>query len=118
MGIVNNGHYFRFFEQGRGEYLRQLNLPYSEIEAKGLRTPLTEASAHFYAPFHYDDHIRIECWISLIKRASFSFDYRLYLEDGKEVKASGHTLHATLNEQHKVVKIPDWLLEIINPPKK
>ncbi|MDR2422490.1 MAG: acyl-CoA thioesterase, partial [Deltaproteobacteria bacterium] len=35
MGVVNNGHYFRFFEQARGEYLRELGLPYSEVEARG-----------------------------------------------------------------------------------
>jgi acyl-CoA thioester hydrolase len=115
MQIVNNVHYFRYFEQGRGEYLRQLKLPYSEVERRGLVTPLTEAAAHYYAPFHYDELIRIECWISQIKRASFRFDYRLYLEDRTNVHVSGHTLHATLNENLKVVKIPDWLLEVISP---
>ncbi|MDR2456273.1 MAG: acyl-CoA thioesterase [Deltaproteobacteria bacterium] len=115
MGIVNNGHYFRYFEQGRGELLRQLKMPYSEIERRGFFTPLTEAWAHFYHSFRYDDLIRIECWISLIKKASFRFDYRLYLEDSPELMVSGHTVHATLNSEHKVVKIPDWLLEIIRP---
>ncbi|MDR2443593.1 MAG: acyl-CoA thioesterase [Deltaproteobacteria bacterium] len=118
MKIVNNGHYFRFFEQGRGEYLRQINMPYVEIEKRGLFFPLTEAWAHFYASFHYDDMIRIECWISQIKRASFRFDYRLFLGDTREVRVAGHTLHATLNEELKVVKIPDWLLDYIAPNRQ
>ncbi|MDR3203585.1 MAG: acyl-CoA thioesterase [Deltaproteobacteria bacterium] len=115
MKIVNNGHYFRFFEQGRGEYLRQLKLPYAEVENRGYRTPLTEAWAHFYASFHYDDLMRIECWISQIKRASFRFEYRLFLEDSKTARVAGHTLHAVLNEDLKVVKIPQWLMDIISP---
>jgi acyl-CoA thioester hydrolase len=115
MQIVNNGHYFRFFEQGRGEYLRQLGMPYAEVERRGLKTPLTEAGAHFYAPFRYDDLIRVECWISQVKRASFRFDYRLHLEEETTARVAGHTLHATLNEDLKVVKIPDWLLSIITP---
>jgi acyl-CoA thioester hydrolase len=118
MGIVNNGHYFRYFEQGRGELLRQLKMPYSEIERRGFFTPLTDAWAHFYASFRYDDLIRIECWISQVKKASFRFDYRLYLESSTELRAAGHTVHATLNESHKVVKIPEWLLEIIRPGQK
>ncbi|MDR1657466.1 MAG: acyl-CoA thioesterase [Deltaproteobacteria bacterium] len=118
MKIVNNGHYFRYFEQGRGEYLRQLKMPYSEIEKRGYYTPLTEAWAHFYASFHYDELIRIECWVSLIKKASFRFDYRLYHEDSQELRVAGHTVHATLNHNLKVVKIPDWLLEYISPGSK
>ena len=118
MGIVNNMQYFRYFEQGRGEYLRQLRMPYSEIERRGLFTPLTEAWAHFYQSFRYDDLIRVESWISQVKKASFRFDYRLYLEDSADLRVSGHTVHATLGETRKVVKIPDWLLEYIRPDGK
>jgi acyl-CoA thioester hydrolase len=116
MKIVNNGHYFRFFEQGRADYLRQAKLPYSEIEKRGIFTPLTEAWAHFYTPFHYDELIRIECWISQVKKASFRFDYRLFLENTTNVRVAGHTHHAILNHDMKVVKIPDWLWEVIASP--
>jgi acyl-CoA thioester hydrolase len=115
MRIVNNSHYFRFFEQARNEYLRQLKMSYSEVEKRGIRTPLTETGAHFYAPFHYDDLIRIESWVSQVKRASFRFEYLLYLDDDTDVRVSGYTLHATLAEDHKVVKIPEWLREVICP---
>jgi acyl-CoA thioester hydrolase len=115
MRIVNNSHYFRFFEQSRNEHLRQLRMPYSEVEDRGIRTPLTETGAHFYAPFHYDDLIRLECWISQIKRASFRFDYLLYLDTDTNVRVSGYTIHATLAEDLKVVKIPDWLRDVITP---
>jgi acyl-CoA thioester hydrolase len=115
MQIVNNSHYFRFFEQARNEHLRQLKLPYSEVEKRGVRTPLTETGAHFYSPFRYDDLIRIECWVSQVKRASFRFDYLLYLDDTTDVKVSGYTIHATLAENLKVVKIPDWLKDVICP---
>ncbi|MDR1577055.1 MAG: acyl-CoA thioesterase [Deltaproteobacteria bacterium] len=115
MGVVNNGHYFRFFEQARGDYLRQLGLPYSEVEARGVRTPLTEAWAHFYASFHYDDLIRIEAWISQVKRASFRFDYRLHLGDNPEARVAGHTIHAIVNEELKVTKIPNWLNDLLRP---
>ena len=131
MGIVNNAVYFRIFEQGRGDYLRGRGMPYSEIEERGIRSPLTEAWAHFYKPFRYDDLIRIECWVSAIKKASFMFDYRLYRDEGGSGGASmnpekgpegspvilvaGRTLHATLNYENKVVKFPDWLSKVLGP---
>ncbi|MDR1608222.1 MAG: acyl-CoA thioesterase [Deltaproteobacteria bacterium] len=118
LGVVNNGHYFRFFEQARGEYLRELGLPYSEVEARGIFTPLTEAWAHYYASFHYDDLIRIEAWVSQVKKASFRFDYRLHLEDSLETRVAGHTIHATVDKDLKVTKIPTWLFDLLKTAPK
>jgi acyl-CoA thioester hydrolase len=114
MGVVNNANYFRFFEMARGEYLRKLNFPYALVEENGIRTPLTEAYAHFFQSFHYDDLIRLEAWISQIKKASFRFEYRLYLENESELRVVGRTQHATVNLENKVVKIPQWLLSVIH----
>jgi acyl-CoA thioester hydrolase len=113
LGIVNNANYFRIFEQARGDYLRERGMPYSEIEARGIRSPLTEAWAHFYQPFHYDDYIRLESWISSIKKASFVFDYRLYNGEEQSCRVAGRTLHAILNLDNKVVKLPEWLFELL-----
>ncbi len=115
MGIVYNGAYFRFFERARDEYLRQRGTPYSRIEANGFSTPLTEAFAHYYSSFHYDDMITMECWVSQIKRASFRFEYRLFLaEKPEETKVAGYTTLAILDkETQKVAKIPDWLLALL-----
>lgn len=115
MGIVYNGAYFRFFERARDEYLRQRGMPYSAIEARGLSTPLIEAYAHYYSSFRYDEIIAMECWISDIKRASFRFDYRLFLPDKpEETKVAGYTTLAVLDKAtQKVSKIPDWMLALL-----
>jgi acyl-CoA thioester hydrolase len=115
MGIVYNAAYFRFFERARDEYLRQRGTPYSQIEAGGISTPLTEAFAHYYSSFHYDDMITMECWVSQIKRASFRFEYRLFLaEKPEETKVAGYTTLAILDKTtQKVAKIPDWMLALL-----
>ena len=116
MGVVYHGTYFRFFEQARAEYLRQRGLPYSEIEARGLMTPLTEASAHFYQSFYYDEVVVMECWVSAIRRASFRVEYRLFLEENPaETKVSGYTVLAVMDRaSRKIIKIPGWVLEAIS----
>lgn len=115
MGIVYNGAYFRFFERARDEYLRQRGLPYSGIEARGFTTPLTEAYAHYYSSFHYDEIIAMECWIDAIKRASFRFEYRLFLPEClEETKVAGYTTLAVVDKAtQKVCKIPDWMMEYL-----
>ena len=117
MGIVYHGAYFRLFELARAEYLRQRGRPYSEMETRGLMTPLTEVGAHFYHPFRYDDLIIMECWVSDIKRASFRFDYRLFLgENPDQTRVSGYTILAVMDRSSgKIIKIPDWVMEVIEP---
>ncbi|MDR1298200.1 MAG: acyl-CoA thioesterase [Deltaproteobacteria bacterium] len=115
MRVVYNGHYFRFFEQGRNEFMRQLGFPYTEVERRGVSTAITETGAHYYASFHYDELIRIESWIAKINRASFRFEYKLYLEHSDAVRVSGFSLLAVVDGNKRIIKIPDWLLEIINP---
>lgn len=116
MGIVYNGAYFRFFERARDEYLRQRGTPYSTIEKMGIITPLTDAYAHYYSSFCYDEIIAMDCWVSLLRKASFRFDYRLYLlEKPEETKVSGYTTLAILDkETRRVRKIPDWLLGLLS----
>ena len=115
MGIVYHGAYFRFFERAREEYLRQRGRPYSEMEARGLVTPLTEVGAHFYLPFRYDEVIIMECWVSALKRASFRFEYRLSPEGNPdETRVSGYTVLAVVDRaSRKIIKIPDWVMEVI-----
>ncbi|MDR2350362.1 MAG: acyl-CoA thioesterase [Deltaproteobacteria bacterium] len=115
MGIVNNMHYFRYFEQGRGEYLRDLGCSYATIEERGIRTPITESQARYLHPFRYDDLIRIETWMPQLKKASFAFDYRLFKEGDDTLMVAGRTVHAALNLENKVVKIPDWLIALLDP---
>ena len=115
MGIVYHGAYFRFFERAREEYLRQRGRPYSEMEARGLVTPLTEVGAHFYLPFRYDEVIVMECWVAAIKRASFRIEYRLFVEENPdEIRVSGYTVLAVVDRaSRKIIKIPDWVMEVI-----
>lgn len=114
LGIVYNGNYLRYFEQARGDFLRQQNMPYTEVEKRGISTPLTEAYAHYFSAFKYEDEIEMDCWISHIKRASFRFDYRLYPAGRPDdVRVTGFTVHATIDREGKVCKIPQWLLDVL-----
>lgn len=114
MGVVYNGTYFRIFEFGRGAYLTAQGLSYKEIEDRSFSTPVTEAYAHYYLPFKYNDLIVVETGVSQIKKASFRFDYRLTLEKRPDlVYITGYTVHALLNNEGKIVRLPDWFKELL-----
>src|SRR3954453_13208681 len=59
MGIVYHGNYLPWFEIGRTTLLKEVGLPYRELEAEGFRLPVLEVSAKCLRPALYDDTLTI-----------------------------------------------------------
>ena len=59
MGVVYHGHYAQFYEIGRTEALRSLQLTYKEVEASGVIMMVTEIHSKFLRPAVYDDLITV-----------------------------------------------------------
>ena len=113
MGVMYHGNYFRLFERGRAEYIRERGLTYKDIEDRGVFLPVSQAQAHYLQPARYDDLVLIECRPGQIKRASLRFDYRIFRDRNKtELLVEGHTLHACTNTDGKVIRLPEFLLSI------
>ena len=107
MGIVYHTNYIKWFEVGRGELFRQMNLVYSWIEEQGYGMPLTEVYAHYLLPARYDDILLIETEIGYVRRASIRFDYTIWDEERENVIVEGHSIHAFVNSSTlRVVRIP------------
>ena len=109
MGIVYYANYLRYFEAGRKEFIRAKGLRYRDFEERfELRLPVAEASVSYRTPARYDDVLTVETTIEDVKRASARFVYRV-LRDA-EVVATGHTLHACVDLEGRVRRMPQELL--------
>ncbi|MBI4565979.1 MAG: acyl-CoA thioesterase [Planctomycetes bacterium] len=75
MGVVYHPNFFRFFELGRTEYLRDAGLAYAELERRGFLLVVTEAAARFHANVGYDEEIVIRTTVHSMGRASLRFVY-------------------------------------------
>jgi len=106
------GNYLRWFEIGRAEYLRAHGLAYREVEKKGFYLPVNEAFCKYLKPVHYDDLIYVEARPEKVRKASARFAYRLTDEAG-DVLGHGYTLHACLDQRGKIVRIPQFLMDIL-----
>ena len=109
MGVVYYANYLKWFEIGRTELLRQIRTPYTSIESKGLRFPVTEISCHYFRPSRYDDVITIETTLTSLGRVTLTFSYQLLRKDDGDLIASGWTKHACVDEKGEVTKIPPEL---------
>jgi acyl-CoA thioester hydrolase len=108
MGVVYYANYLRFFEAGRNEFLREKGLRYREVEERlGVILPVSEAAVSYRTSARYDDLLTIETSLAELRRASARFDYRI-LRD-QEIVATGHTVHACVDAQGRIRRVPPEL---------
>jgi acyl-CoA thioester hydrolase len=109
MGVVYYANYLRYFEAARNEFIRAKGLRYRDFEADyRLRLPVAEAAVSYKQPARYDDLLTVEISLGQVRRASARFDYRLLR--GAELLATGHTVHACVDLDGRVQRMPRELL--------
>ena len=59
MGIVYHGNYLPWFEVGRTNLMKELGMPYRELEAQGLYLPVLEVGVRYIKSARYDDRLTI-----------------------------------------------------------
>lgn len=117
LGIVYHTNYIKWFEVGRGELMRELGVPYSQIENMGYYLPLTEVNCHYLHPARYDQIVLIETQIIFMTRASIKFKFLIWDEKQEKTLAEGESVHACINKQGKIVRIPREITEKIDPER-
>ena len=113
MGVVYYSHYLDWFERGRTEFFREMDLPYTEVMKQGIVTPVSEVYCRYHKSAQYDDVVQIETTVSSFKRVTIVFDYEIYRKDDRTLLVSGYTKHGFLDLNGKIIKIPSFIREKI-----
>jgi acyl-CoA thioester hydrolase len=114
MKFVYYGKYFEYFEQGRSDLLREVGLPYSDIEEMGLILPVIEAHAAYRRPSKYDDLIKVVTYLKEAPVARVRLDYEVFDESGQDLIADGYTIHSFVNaDSGRPTRAPAQFLEAI-----
>ena len=83
MGVVYYGNYGRLFEMGRTEMIREIGLPYIELEKKGIVMPVFSVESKYRNVLKYDELITIETTVKEVPLVRMEFFHKIYNEDGK-----------------------------------
>lgn len=113
MGVGYYANYFRWFEQGRAEYLRRLGLPYRDIEEKGFCLPVSEAYCRYLASARYDDLLVVGASLAQVGKATVKFDYIITRKGNGQPLARGFTRHFCLDREGRVSPLPSFLAEVL-----
>jgi acyl-CoA thioester hydrolase len=115
MGVVYHATYLRWFEAGRGDYMRRRGISYASIEQGGLSLPVVEAHAVFKKPAVYDDLLEVSTGVGEISGARVRFDYAI--SRGRDVLVTGHTWHAAVPRGKGPTRLPAHLKNALLAPE-
>jgi acyl-CoA thioester hydrolase len=114
MGVVYHTNYIRWFEMGRNEFMRQLGVPYTEVGKLSLNLPLINVSCEYLKFAVYDQLLTIETEFAYISKATVRFNSKIWDENRENLLVEGYTIHACINNEGKLRRIPKLLLELTN----
>lgn len=105
MGFVYYANFLVYFERSRNEILRDLGIPYVELEERGVILPVLEAHCEYRLPAKYDDILKIVGWGEIVGKARIKCHAEVWR--GEELLASGYTVHACLDKKTlRPVRVP------------
>ena len=113
MKYVYYGNYAEYFEVARVELFRTLGISYDEIEKRGIFLPVSEYKIKYLKPGLYDQLLEIHTYIKKTPGVKIEFDYEIYNEDKVKITEASTTLFFLDAETNKIVRCPDFLLNLI-----
>lgn len=111
MGTFYNSRALEWFECGRTELLRSIDLPYATMEERGIFLPLVEAHVEFLGRARYDDPLEITTVASPEGRARLRCNVEIVHAETRRPIVRGYTLHAYADRSGKPIRPPEWFLD-------
>ena len=106
MGVVYHTNYLIWCEIARTDLIRTLGASYRELEERGIRLAVSEASVRYIAAARYDDRIRVETRLARVTSRTLVFDYTILNADSSQRLAIASTTLISLDPSNRVSALP------------
>ena len=118
MGVVHHSNYFRWFEIGRVEYLRQAGVFLTELMADGIVFPIIHVDCQYKASAKFDDYIIIETKLEELSPVKMVFTYKVIRQSDGVLLATGSTQSVFTNDNGKITRMPSKYYEKLQTSAK
>lgn len=111
-GVVYYNSYFVYFELGRMEMFRELQLPYD------WHLPIAETHCRYRSSARFDDLLEIQSFVAELRSKGFRIAHRvLRLTEGEEPQllVEGYTAMVTVGENHRPTPLPAAFEQAFRP---
>ena len=115
MGVVHHANYLLYFEEGRTRMMRDLGVPYSELEKQGWALPVRKVEMRFRQSARYDDELVVRTKVGRLRAASIEFEYEVVDAISGQLVATGSTELACIDTRttnRRVAVLPDSLRQL------
>src|SRR5690606_13740864 len=75
MGVAYHARYLVWLDIARTDHLRQAGMSYKELETAGYRLVVGDLHVRYRQPAHYDDPVRLRCWVREVGSRRVAFGY-------------------------------------------
>lgn len=106
MGVVHHSNYIRWFETGRVEFLRTLDIDLNEMMNDGILFPIVEIGAKFHAPARFDDELEIITTAEALTKVKMKFNYAIRRRGEEKILAEGISTNV-FTSGGKICRLPD-----------
>jgi len=115
MKYVYYGNYAAYFEVGRAEWLRNLNLSYKTIEDNGIMLPAIELNIKYHKPAIYDDLLQLTTRLVKFPNVKIEFDFEI-INQKKELITTGKSILVFWDmKRNRPTKAPKIFIDKIKP---
>jgi acyl-CoA thioester hydrolase len=102
MGIVYYANYLKYFEMARAALLREVGLPYGEMESQGVMLPVVESHCEYKQSARYDDELCVYTTCLPFKGPRLRIEYEV--RRGDVLLTTGYTHHVCMSPDGKVLR--------------
>lgn len=113
MKFVYYGNYAEYLEVARVELFRSIGMSYNEIENQGIWLPVSEYKIKYLKPAFYDEKLEIHTFIKKMPGVKILFEYEIYNEAQEKITEAATTLFFMNAQTKKIIKCPDFLMDLI-----
>ncbi|MEM1220567.1 MAG: thioesterase family protein, partial [Bacteroidota bacterium] len=116
MGYLYYGNYAQYYEIGRVEMIRSLELTYKALEEEHrVMMPVMSMQMRFVRPARYDELVTIRTTLRKFPTKEIVFHMEILNERGKLINGGSVKLCFVDMETNKTVPTPEVLLDKLRP---
>lgn len=116
MGYLYYGHYAKYYEIGRVEWLRSIGLTYRIMEDDyKIMMPVMSLNCRFVRPAYYDELLTIKTILRKLPEKTITFHVEIVNEQAQLVNGGSVKLCFLDAVANKTVEAPAFLMERLKP---
>ncbi|MFI5207551.1 MAG: acyl-CoA thioesterase [Gemmatimonadales bacterium] len=113
MGVAYHAHYLVYCELARTEHMRRLGVRYRDLEERGFKLAVSEASLRYARAARYDDLLKVTAWLAAVGSRRVVFRYRVERAEDGDLLCTAETALVSLDAGNRPTRLPDEVLRIM-----